>query len=173
MAVRLVYPVTADDQRRAVRAIMLRAPSVRWTRIAAAVLPPVMIAWSMSSGWSFGLAVFRNMFWIIFAALYFLLGMPMMVRAGVRAVRKADPAWNEEQTVEMDDGAIRLLSASARVDIAWDDVQAAAESPDVLLVQFRPGRVFYIPTQAAASQGMLDRLRQLLRDKLGARARLR
>jgi hypothetical protein len=132
-----------------------------------------MIAWSVASGWSLGLAIFRNVFWIVFAALYLLAGIPMMVRAGVRAVRKAYPEWAEEQEASLDQSGIRLTSPSGTTDIAWDDVQAAAESRDVFLVQFGPGRVFFIPRHVAASQGMLDPLRQVLRERLGARARLR
>jgi hypothetical protein len=172
-AVRLTFPVTAEDQRAAVRAIVLRTPSVRWMRILVLALPPVMIAWSMASGWPLGLAIFRNVFWIVFAALYLLAGIPMMVRAGVRAVRKAYPEWAEEQTVTLDQSGIRLASPSGTTDVAWDDVQAAAEARDAFLVQFGPGRVFFIPRHVASSQGMIDPLRQVLRERLGARARLR
>lgn len=172
-AVRLTYPVTAEDQRAAVRAIVLRTPSVRWMRLLVLALPPVMIAWSMASGWPLGLAVFRNVFWIVFAALYLLAGIPMMVRSGVKAIREAYPAWAEEQVVTMDQSGIRLTSPSGTTDIAWDDVQAAIEARDVFLVQFGPGRVFFIPRHVPSSQHMMDPLRQLLRDRLGARARLR
>lgn len=171
--IRLVYPVTAKDQREAVRAIVLRQPPVRWTRAVVALLPIAMVAWSMSVGWSLGLALFRNVFWIVFASLYFLIGIPLIVRAGVLAVRKADPAWNEEQVVSIDETGFRLASASAQIDIAWSEVRRAAESPAVFLVYFGTGRVFFIPSHVVSAHGVLPALRALLRDKLGERARLR
>jgi hypothetical protein len=171
--VRLAFPVTADDQRAAVRAIVTQAPALRWMRIAVLVLPPGMIAWSMASGWPLGLAIFRNMFWLVFAALYLLAGIPLMVRAGVKAVRKANPEWAEEQLVAMDGSGIRLTSASADIEIAWRDVRSAVETRAVFLVFFGTRRVFFIPGHAASSQGVLPQLRQLLHDRLGTRARLR
>ena len=171
--VRLAYPVTAEDQRAAVRAIVMRTSSVRWMRLLVLVLPPVMIGWSLASGWPLGLAVVRNVFWIVFAALYLLAGIPMLVRAGVKAVRKAYPHWAEEQVVTLGDAGIRLTSPSGAADIAWDDVEAAVETRDVFLIQFGPGRVFFIPRHVAASQGMTGALRQVLRERLGGRVRLR
>lgn len=171
--IRLVYPVTAKDQRDAVRAIVLRQAPVRWTRAVVALLPVAMVAWSISAGWPLGLALFRNMFWIVFASLYFLIGIPLIVRAGVLAVRKADPAWREEQVVSIDETGFRLASASAQLDIVWSEVRRAAESPAVFLVYFGAGRVFFIPSYVVSAHGMLPALRALLHDKLGVRANLR
>lgn len=170
--IRLVYSVSDEDQREAVLAMVTRQPVVRSLRVAAVVVPLVMVAWSMSAGWPLGAALFRNTFWLVLGALQLLFAVPLTVRAAVKAVRRADPAWAEEQVVSVDETAIHLDSASARADIPWTTVERATEGRRVILLYFGAGRVLYIPMHVVVEQGMLPRLRRRLREKLGTRARL-
>ncbi len=170
--IRLDYAVSGDDQHRVVRELVARQPLIRWVRIAAVVIPPLMIAWSMSEGWSFGAAVFRNAFWIIVGALQLTLLVPLTAGRAVEAARQADPAWAERQTIVFDDTAIRMQSASSQTDIAWSEVDRAAERADMLLVWFRGTRVLYVPGHATRNSGVLPALRRMLQAKLGPRAEL-
>ena len=166
--VRLVYPVTDEDQRTAVRALVAAQPIVRWTRIAAVLIPVAMVAWSMSAGWSFGMALFRNIYWLVAGSLLLLFHVPFTVRSALRAVRRANPTWAEEQVVSFDEASIRMESASSRSEIPWSEVRRANESANVILLHFGAGRVLFVPRHVAASQGMLEPLRRLLRAKLGS-----
>lgn len=170
--IRLVYSVSDEDQREAVLAMITRQPVVRSLRIAAVVVPALMVAWSMSAGWSPSAALFRNTFWLALGALQLLFAVPLTVRAAVKAVRRADPDWAEEQVVSVDETAIHLEGASARAEIPWATVERAIEGRRVILLYFGSGRVLYIPVHVVTEQGMLGRLRRQLREKLGARARL-
>ena len=171
-AIRLVYSVNAEDQRAAIRAIVLAEPQVRWTRIAVLVLPFVMVAWSLASGWSLGLALFRNSFWIILALLGLLVYVPWTVRSIVKAMRRADPEWEREQAVTIGDEGIRIASPAETTDIPWSAVRRAAETDEVVLIHIG-ARVLYLPMRILAAQSDPEALRRLLRARLGSSARLR
>lgn len=169
--IRLVYAVSDADQRAAVRAIVMSEPQVRWTRIIALVLPVAMVAWSLSSGWSLGLALFRNAFWIVLALLLFFVYVPWTVRSIVRAMRRADPDWMREQEVTIGAGGIRIASAAETTEIPWSAVRRASETRDVVLIHIG-ARVLYLPRRIVVSQSDPAVLRCLLRDRLGPRAGL-
>ena len=168
--VRLLFPVSAEDQRRAARGMFAQQPVLRALRLAALVLPFVMIAWSMSAGWPFAIAVFRNLFWIVFALLYGFLMTPLSVRVLVRTMRKADPDWAAEQEVLLDETGIHLLTPPLLLDAPWQDIDWAVEKESTFL--FRSGRMLlFIPVRAAAAQQVLEPLRLMLRNRLGTRYR--
>jgi hypothetical protein len=170
-SIRLVYSVSDADQRAAVREIVLAEPQVRWTRIIALVLPFVMIAWSLSSGWSLGLAVFRNAFWIVLAILFLFVYVPWTVRSIVRAMRRADPDWAREQAVTIGPDGIRIASAAETTEVPWSAVRRASETRDVVLIHIG-ARVLYLPKRILSSQSDPAALRGLLRARLGPGARL-
>jgi hypothetical protein len=169
---RISFPVGDEDQRGAIRALVVRQPLIRWVRVGAVVIPVLMIAWSMSAGWPFHLAVFRNLFWIVVGALELLFLVPMSVRKAVEASRRADPHWAEDQVLTLGDATLELQGASTRSEVPWSQVERAVETRDVLLLYTRTGRVLYIPVRAVVEQTMLPKVRALLRSRLGARARL-
>ena len=171
--IRLVYAVNDADQRAAIRAIVLAEPQVRWIRLAMLALPFVMIALSLSSGWSPGLAIFRNLFWIVFALLGLFAHVPLTVRSIVKAMRRADPEWDREQMVSLGEEGIRLESAAEKTEIPWSSVRRATETGDVVLIHIGAGRVLYLPKRIVSSQANLAALRDLLRSRLGPNAKLR
>lgn len=169
--IRLVYSVNDADQRAAIRAIVLSEPQVRWTRLGALLLPVVMIAWSLSSGWSLRLALFRNVFWIVLALLFLFAYVPWTVRSIIKAMRRADPEWEREQEVTLNADGIRIASPAETTDIPWNAVRRAAEARDVVLIHIG-ARILYLPMRIVASQSDPAALRRLLRARLGAEARL-
>jgi hypothetical protein len=171
--IRLVYAVSDADQRAAIRAIVMAEPQVRWIRLAMLVLPFVMIAWSVSSGWSLGTAIVRNLFWIVSALLGLFAYLPLTVRSIVKAMRRADPGWDREQMVSLGADGIRLESAAETTAIPWSSVRRASETGEVVLIHIGAGRVLYLPIRIVASQADLGALRDLLRARLGPNARLR
>lgn len=171
--IRLAFPVSADDQRRAARAIVEQHPVLRALRIGVLVLPFLMIAWSWSSGWALPVAIFRNLFWIVFAALFVFLGVPMNVRSLVKAMRRADPQWDAQQALLLDDEGIHLLTPPQLLDVPWQEVGWAVETNGVFLLRLGKPRMLFIPVRAAMAQQALDPLRRLLRTRLGSRARLK
>lgn len=170
-SIRLVYAVTDADQRAAVRAIVLSERQVGWTRIIAVVLPFAMVAWSLASGWSLGLALFRNAFWIVLAHLVLFAYIPWTVRSIVRAMRNADPHWMREQEVTIGGEGIRIASNAETTEIPWSAVRRAGETRDVVLIHIG-ARMLYLPKRIVASQSDLAALRDLLRARLGPNARL-
>lgn len=168
----LVYSVTDADQRAAVRAIVMSEPQVRWTRIAAVALPFVMVAWSLASGWSLGVALFRNAFWLVLAALVLVVYIPWTVRSIVRAMRRADPDWAREQVVAIAGEGIRIASSAEMTQVPWSAVRRASETRDVVLLHIG-ARILYVPKRVLASQSDPAALRRLLRARLGPNARLR
>lgn len=170
--IRLVYAVGDADQRAAIRELVVGEPQVRWIRIGAALVPLVMVAWSMSAGWSLGMALFRNAFWIVFAVLVLTVYIPWTVRSIVRAIRRADPDWAREQTVTIGEHGIRLESAAETTEIPWAAVRRAVERPTIVLIYIGAARVLYLPVRIVSSQADLPGLRRVLREKLGDRASL-
>jgi len=171
-AIRLAFPVTADDQRRAARAMLEQQPVVRAIRIITLALPFVMIAWSMSAGWPFAIAVFRNLFWIVFATLQVLFFIPLCVRSLVKVMRKADPDWAGEQALLLDETGIHLLTPPLLLDVPWHEVQWAVEKQATFLFRLGGTRLLFIPVRAAVAQQTVEPLRRLLHTRLGPRARL-
>ena len=170
--IRLVYAVNDADQRAAIRAIVLADPQVRWIRLAMLALPFVMIALSLSSGWSLGLAIFRNLFWIVFALLGLFAYVPWTVRSIVKAMRRADPEWEREQMVSLGEEGVRLESAAEKTEIPWSSVRRATETGDVVLLHIGAGRVLYLPIRIVIAQASLAAVRGLLRARLGPNAKL-
>jgi hypothetical protein len=168
--IRLVYSVTDADQRAAVRASVMSEPQVRWTRNIALVLPIVMVAWSLSAGWSLGLALFRNAFWIVLALLFLFAYVPWTVRSIVRAMRRADPDWRREQEVAIGADGIRIASSAETTEIPWSAVRRASETRDVVLLHIG-ARILFLPKRMVASQSSPAALRRLLRARLGPSAR--
>lgn len=170
-AIRLVYAVNDADQRAAIRTIVRAEPQVRWTRLAALVLPVVMVAWSVESGWPVGVALVRNAFWIILALLFLIVYIPWTVRSIVRAMRRADPDWEREQAVTIAAEGIRIVSPAETTDVPWSAVRRATESRDVVLIHVG-ARVICLPIRVVRSQADPRALRRLLRARLGSDARL-
>jgi hypothetical protein len=170
--VRLEYEVSAADHRRVMRALVARQPLIRSIRIASMIVPPLMIAWSMSDGWSLGAALFRNAFWIVVGGLQLLFLIPLTAGRAVEAARHTDPGWSETQTVVLDGTGIRRQSASSQTGIGWNEVDHAVERGDMLLVWFQGTRVLYVPTRATRNEAELRALRSILRANLGERAAL-
>ena len=164
--IRLVFPVTAQDQRQAANAIARRVPLLRWLPFVLLAVTIVMVAWSMSDGWTFGIALFRNMFWIVMTLLYFFLGVRIATWQAVKAMRKADPDWAEEQTIEFDDAGVRMQSPSSRFEFAWNEVLRVVETPHVWLIHVGT-KLAFIPLRVAAAEGVLDQLRSLIESKVG------
>lgn len=170
---RLAYSVNDADQRAAIRAIVVAEPQVRWTRVAVAVLPFVMVAWSLSAGWSPGLALFRNVFWIVLAILGVFVYVPWTVQSIVKAIRRADPDWSREQVMTFGQQGIRLESAVETTDIPWSAVQRATETDEVVLIHIGAARVLFLPMRVVAGEVDPATLRRFLRARLGPRASLR
>lgn len=169
---RLVYGVNDAEQRAAIRELVRGEPQVRWIRLAMLAVPFVMVALSVASGWPLGVAVFRNVFWIVFALLALFVYIPWSVRSIVKAIRRADPEWDREQVVTLSDSGIRLESVSETTDIPWTAVRRASETPEIVLIHIGAARVLYLPVRIVTLQADLAALRHLLRSKLGSRASL-
>ena len=170
--IRLVYAVGDAEQRAAIRELVAAEPQVRWFRIGAGLLPIVMVMWSMSTGWSLGMALFRNVFWIVLAVLALTVYLPWTVRSIVRAIRRADPEWDREQAVTIGEQGIRLESAAETTEIPWTAVRRAVERPTIVLIYIGAARVLYLPSRIVSAQADLRELRRVLREKLDDRASL-
>ena len=170
--IRLVYAVGDADQRAAIRELVAGESQVRWIRIGAALVPVVMVAWSMSAGWSLGMALLRNAFWIVFAVLALTVYIPWTVRSIVRAIRRADPDWDREQTVTIGEHGIRVESVAETTEVPWTAVRRAVERPMIVLIYIGAARILYLPVRIVSAQADLRRLRRVLREKLGDRASL-
>lgn len=168
--IRLVYGVNDADQRAAIRELVRREPQVRWIRLAMLAIPFVMVGLSVASGWPLGIAIFRNAFWVVVALLALVVYVPWTVRSIVRAIRRADPEWDREQTVTITDSGITLESVSETTEIPWSAVRSATETPEIVLIHIGAARVLYLPLRIVSSQADPAALRHLLRTKLGSRA---
>ena len=152
--IRLVFPVTAADQRNAAAAIARNIPVLRWLRILLPIVAVAMIAWSMLEGWPFGLALFRNSFWIFLALVEYVLAFPMATWLAVRAMRKMDPNWAEEQTIEFDDTGLVLRSPSSTFSFQWNEVRRIAATAHTWLL-YVGTKVAFIPLRVPAESGVL------------------
>lgn len=164
--IRLVFPVTADDQRHAANAIARRIPLLRWLPLILLGVTIAMVTWSMSDGWPFGIALFRNVFWIVLTLVYFLLGVPVATWQAVKVMRKADPNWAEEQAIEFDDAGVRMASASSRFEFAWTEVRRVVETPHVWLI-YVGTKLAFVPLRVPAADGVVDELRSLIESGMG------
>ena len=141
-------------------------PFFRWAPIVLSMIATGMVAWSMSDGWPLGLAIFRNVFWIAMAGVQITLGVPIGTWQAVRGMRKADPEWAEEQTIELDDAGIRLASPSSQLALQWSELRRAVETRHTLLLYIGT-KIMFIPLRAATAAGVLQQLRELVERKLG------
>lgn len=164
--IRLVFPVTAEDQRHAANAIVRSIPLLRWLPFVLLIVTIAMVAWSMSDGWPFGVALFRNVFWIVLTLVYFLLAVPIGTWQAVRVMRKADPNWAEEQAIEFDEAGVRMQSPSSRFEFTWNEVRRIVETSHVWLI-YVGTKLAFIPLRVPAADGVLDELRSLAEAGMG------
>ena len=125
-----------------------------------------MIAWSMLDGWPLGIALFRNIFWVTLALIEYALGYRIATWQAVRVMRKLDPNWAEEQSIEFDDSGVLMRSASSSFSFRWSELRRVVETNHVWLI-YVGTKVAFIPLRVPRDAGVLDRLRQFMKEKAG------
>lgn len=171
--IRLSYAISDEEQRAAVRELVRAEPRVRWARFIAGLLPIVLLAWSLLAGWPIEIALLRNVFWIVLALLALTAYVPWTVRSVVRAIRRADPAWDRDQTLTIGEEGLHLESAAETTDIPSSAVRRAVETPGLVLIYIGAARVLFLPARVVALEADPADLRRVLRAKLGDRLRTR
>ena len=103
---------------------------------------------------------------------FFLVGRPIAYRMmAARALRTA-PAQVEPRTVTLADDAIHLESEGRSGILEWKQVEGAVETRHALVLVIGGTKGLGLPKRIFENDAQLSDLRALLREKLGARARV-
>jgi hypothetical protein len=100
------------------------------------------------------------------------VGLPLARRQTVRALIAGNPDATAPALYRFTDRGFEERECPVEVSIGWSAVTEVLETETALLLFVGRTKAYIVPRHALQEAGQLDRVRALLRDRLGARARL-
>ena len=144
----------------------------RWIRPVVCLGGPALIViLQVIAGKSLKIALFQNVFWIVFGLLLFF-GLPLQVRFGLRSFLKDNPGLGDPQVYRFTDAGVEIRGGPYEVNIAWASILEAVETRAVFLLFTGRTIAHYVPRGPVAATGQLEAVRGVLRERLGERAHL-
>jgi hypothetical protein len=177
----IIWRVVPDEHVRAVHALQQYHTNqerrlTRELRIAAAVVAGAallaLIAWRW---WTTRTAPVALLFAFAVPALAIALyaaTRPFSVKHAARSQLRDNPLVTEERRYVFDKGGLTIAGKSFEDKFAWADVTRIAETPEFFLI-FALRSAYYLPKRAIAWPETLDGLREIFRDAIGDRSRVR
>ena len=89
-----------------------------------------------------------------------------------RRTRRLDPSARGTLVRTLSNDGFRVDGSGQSVELRWDGIHSAVETPEFILVFFNRLCAYYIPKVLVTQSGELGRIRELLSAKLGDRAQL-
>ena len=103
---------------------------------------------------------------------FFLIGRPIAYRMMASHALRIAPVQAEERTVTLADDAIHIETGGRSGTIAWQDVGCVVETRRALVIVLGGTKGLGLPRRIFQNPGQLEDTRALLREKLGARAKV-
>jgi hypothetical protein len=110
---------------------------------------------------------------IALLVLFILLGLLLFPYLRVRAMFRKSPAMTKTRRYTFNSTGITIQSEDASSDCKWSLYQRAYESPSVFIFSLTSYHATYIPKRCFASSDDIARVRDLIRENMPGRWRLR
>jgi len=134
--------------------------------------PALIVGMTMLGGRSLEQALTANVFWIVLGPLLLFVGLPRITRQTVRATIKGNPATTAPTLYRFTETGFEERECPVEVSVGWPAIADAVETETVLLLFIGRTTAYIVPRPALVAGGQLEAVRALLRERLGARARL-
>ncbi len=133
--------------------------------------PALLVGASLLGGTSLAHAVLQNLFWIILGPLLFV-GLPLGNRLGLRRFLRSNPEFGVDQLYRFTDHGLEVRGGPREITIAWPAMVEALETKSAFFLFTGPTMAEIVPRGPFVAAGRLEAVREVLRERLGARARL-
>jgi YcxB-like protein len=112
------------------------------------------------------------LFLVLVLVLLIVMGLWGASHLAARRTQRLDPSAKGTLTRTLTDIGFRIDGAGQSVDLKWDSVHSAVETNEFLHIFHNKLCSYYVPKRLIATRDQLDEVRDLLRTKLGDRARI-
>ena len=110
--------------------------------------------------------------WLILVLIWLAVVPWGEVYFAVRQTRRVDPSTRGTLVRTLSNEGFRVDGSGQSVELQWDGIHSAVETPEFILIFFNRLCAYYIPKVLITQSGELGRIRELLSAKLGHRAHL-
>ena len=161
------YSLDPGEQARVTRLLAKRFPTGRlWKHWGIPILAaPVVIALILGVP----LRVLQTYAVALVVLGVLALAVPAIQRWQAARALAATPALAAPVTYRLTEEGIVLQTAISSAQLSWEGVESAEETPDMFVVYFAGRLAYYIPKRV--TQAATDSVRELLRERLGDRAK--
>lgn len=152
---------------------MHQIPWMRWGAYGVVVVFPIsMIVMNLLFGGTL-LGAFRNSGWMIVGLpLFWLLGIPLLMRASASRTLRSTPAFQGELVYELSEAGVEMRSAVSSSQLAWSAFTRAVETREFVLLFQNKAMALFFPKSGLTEPGDYDELQRLISRHLGERARM-
>jgi hypothetical protein len=137
----------------------------------ALVAAAVLLAVAVTPGEDRATLLARLVPWVAMIALWWIFFRIFLVRMSARAFRR-HPDSQHPLSAALTDDAYEVTEHSGTARHFWHALPQVVETPEVILFFINPNCAQYIPKRVLRSDAELRTLRELVRAKVGGRARL-
>lgn len=130
------------------RAVEGRSQARNWCNWIILGLPVFLVVLALATGESLASAIWRNVFWIVFAPLTVFVALPWLERWQIRRYHARTPSVRGEQTFTIDEAGLHMAGAYASTTLRWDALTEVVESKDFFLFYISEGRAHFLPRSA-------------------------
>ena len=156
------------------RAVMRQ---VRWMHLGGylvvGLFPLVMIGITLAYGGTIAGALRSNAVMIIGLPLFWLVGIPLLMRASTGRLLRNTPGFQGELTYVATDSGLTMESAVATTQLAWSAFTKATESADFVLLFQNKQMATFLPKAAFESVDVLNSFKRLVVERIGTNADLK
>ena len=122
----------------------------------------------------FFLPVDLRALWLVGVIAFFLAGLisfvPWIVRGQLRRAFKETPSLQGPQVYQFSDAGLTITGGAMTLTLGWDSLVEVAETPAFFLFYYSKRQAYYFPKRVITNEQDLNRLRELIRAKMGDRA---
>ncbi len=135
--------------------------------------PLLMIAISLAYGGTVAGALRHNAVMIIGLPLFWLVGIPLLMRASAGRLLRNTPGFQGDLSYTATEGGLSMESAVAKTQLAWSAFTKAAEDRDFVLLFQNKQMATFLPKAAFGSEEELTLFKRLVSERLAAKAELK
>jgi hypothetical protein len=155
------------------RAVMRQ---VRWMHLGGyfvvLLFPLFMIALTIIYGGTVAGALRSNAAMIIGLPIFWLVGIPLLMRASAGRLLRNTPGLQGELAYTATEHGLEMQSEVAATQLAWSAFTKGLETSQFVLLFQSKQMATFLPKTAFSSADELDAFRRLVKEKLGARAEI-
>ena len=167
------FQVTPSMLYDAQRDVMRQIPWMRWGGVFVIVVFPLfMIGMSLAYGGTARGALAQNGGLIIGLPVFWLVGIPLLMRWTAKRTLRSTPAFQGNLVYEFSDSGLQLKSEVSESHLTWSALTRVVETRGFFLLFQNKAMALFVPKSALDASSSEGELRAMIGRHLGERARL-